>query len=121
MKRNTQYVDVFRMLEAPKCAIICRTIEDACLLYDSISCQLPEYSTLWSPDDLEYVWNVNESKTGFSLYSWDNEPEPLSYCDEEWFRGEGYVIIEFSDLCDIPDLEEGDLPIGFLLGGVQCS
>ena len=119
MDCNTiEYADLSRMAEAPKCAVMCRTPEEAEALFHNFQQQFPEFIKHWDLDDIMNLWGYNDSKTGFTMItSYDNTPEHISYCDEPWFRGEGYEIVEFADLVNVVDIEEGDKPLDFLFGG----
>lgn len=117
MEHDFRYVDLSLVSENRKIAILCRNIDDAETLFHNIKEQFPQ-RLYWSLEETLTVWRYNGEKTGFTFFrEYDDEPETLSYCDEQWFREEGYELVEFSDLVQIPDLEEGDLPIEFLIGG----
>lgn len=121
MDCNFQYVDLSFVNENRKTAILCRTIEDAETLFHNAKEQFPQH-LCWSLEDTLDVWRYNGEKTGFTFFcDYDDESGDLSYCDEQWFRAGGYELIEFSDLVQIPELEEGDMPIEFLMGGAMCS
>ena len=41
----------------------------------------------------------------------------MTYADVPWFRENGYEIVEFDDLRRLPDIDESDMSISFLVGG----
>lgn len=110
-------VDLSRLLERPAAAVMYRTPYDAqCFLVNAKE-QFDLLAATWDEDEILGVWDVYHEKTGFTFYLPSNEtPQRVSYCNEEWFRDEGYQLIEFADFLHIPELEEGDLPISFLMG-----
>lgn len=121
MDKQFQYADLSRMDKLPKCAIVCRTAEDAKEFYNNAKRQFPKL-VRWSLDELMTLWNYNESETGFTFFcDGDTEPGHITYCDVPWFKSAGYALVEYLELVNTPDLDEGEYPIDFLIGGVQCS
>lgn len=111
-------IDLSRMTELPKCSVLCRNTEELDVFFANAQKQLGQF-LYWDYDDILDLWNLYKDKTGFTLFVGDyTEPDSMSYCDEEWFRKNGYDIIEFSDIAATPDIEESDEPVGFLLGGI---
>lgn len=117
-KARSEYpeVDLSRLLERPAAAIMCRTPYEAqCFLVNAKE-QFGQLANTWDEDGILVVWNVYDRRTGYTFYlPSDDDPQRVSYCNEEWFRNEGYQLIEFSDFLHIPELQEGDLPISFLM------
>lgn len=118
MSEDFMYADLSRMLELPKCAVLIRTDEEARAFFHNSIQQIAEY-TRWSLEDVLNFWNIYKEKTGFTLFIRYDEPESISYCNEAWFRNEGYETVEFSDLCNTVDIDESDQPIDTLFGGVK--
>lgn len=115
MERNFQYADLSRMESTPMCAVICRTAEEAEEFFYNVRSQFPDH-LYWSLDNLMGLWKYHGPQTGFTFFCEDDtEPGALSYCDEPWFKETGYVLIEFSELCNTPDFEDSNLPLEFLL------
>lgn len=111
--KNIPEIDLSRMLELPKCAVICRNIEELEIFYANATQQLGEY-LYWDFDDALGLWNNYEDKTGFTLFAGSDSPSSMSYCNEEWFRGNGYEIIELSDIAYIPDIRESEATLDTL-------
>lgn len=121
MGTQFQYANLSRMDVLPKCAIICRTAEEAEEFFYNVNKQFPD-RICWSLEDLMDLWRNYESETGFTFFcTLDTEPGSISYCDTSWFKRNGYVLIEYSELVDSPELEDSGLPIDFLIGGVPCK
>ena len=116
MSEDFMYADLSRMLELPKCAVLCRTEDDVRALYENAKQQIPGH-LYWDFDDMLGLWNYYREKTGFTLIT-GSEPDSMSYCYEEWFMGEGYELIELSDLTNVAEIEESDQSVEFLFGGV---
>lgn len=116
MNENFVYADLSRMLELPKCAVLIRTEAEASAFFHNSIQQIAKY-VYWNFADVLDLWNIYKEKTGFTLFTSYDGPELASYCYEGWFRDNGYEIIEFSDLCNIADIDESDQPIDVLFGG----
>lgn len=116
MCENLIYADLSRMLELPKCAVLCRTEDDVRALCENANPQLVG-CFCFDLDDMLIFWSVYKEHTGFTLYVGDELPRSISYCNEQWFRDEGYELVEFSDLCNVADIEESDQSVDILLGG----
>lgn len=117
MSKKYMYADLSRMTSLPKCAVMCRNIEELKSFYENVKRQLDKF-LYWDFDEILMLWERYREITGFTLFVSDSEPGSMSYCDEDWFRKSGYELIEFSDLCDVADIEESDQPVAVLLGGV---
>ena len=115
MGKDYQYVDISRVKEAPKCAIICNTEQEVELFYHSCEEQIPELIDFWTLEDVLSIWNSRE-RVCFSFLVGD-EIEDMSWCYEAWFIESGYEIVEFSELANPSEIEESDSPINVLLGG----
>lgn len=113
MNENFVYADLSRMLELPKCAVLMRTEDEARAFFHNSVQQIAEY-VHWDLEDVLGLWNIYKEKTGFTLFLSYDEPESISYCDEGWFRDEGYEIVEFSSLCNTADIEESEMPLDIL-------
>ena len=114
MSEDFMYADLSRMLELPKCAVLMRTEDEARAFFHNSIQQIAEY-VHWDLEDVLNLWSIYKEKTGFTLFLSYDEPESISYCDEDWFRNEGYEIVEFSDLCNVADIEESEKSLDFLL------
>ena len=121
MDKQFQYADLARMEQLPRCAIVCRTAEEAEEFYHNVSHQFPEF-VRWSLDELMNLWDYHKSETGFTFFcDHDTEPGSITYCDVPWFRSSGYVLVEYLELVNAPELEESGYPIDFLIGGAICT
>lgn len=108
-------IDVSRMFEHPKCAIRCRTFEDANALCNSVLNRDPKMAGHFG--DMYTAWDYG-GRTCYTLfYSTSLSPQGLSRTNVEWFLENGYEVIEFSDLASFsdPDIEESDQSIDVLL------
>lgn len=110
-------IDLSRMTQEPKCAVICRTIDDLYVFFENAQQQLGQF-VRWSRDKAVLLWGSYKEKTGFTLFT-RTGPDLMTYCNEEWFRENGYEIIEVSDLISILDIDESDVSVYFLFGGVE--
>ena len=112
------YVDLSVMLQPHKCAVVCRDVEELNIFYLNAQKQLSGYLQ-WDHEDIRDVWDYYKDRTGFTLFADDGvEPSSMSYCSDDWFVGDGYEIIELSDLCNILEIEESDQPVSALFGGI---
>lgn len=110
-------IDLSRMTETPRCAVLCRTPYELDEFFFNARRQLSRFMT-WNRDDIGRLWNVYEERTGFTLFTGRECPDhSMSYCNEEWFRNSGYEVIELSDFYTIPDIVESDEDIACLFGG----
>lgn len=116
MSENFMYADLSRMLELPKCAVLCRTEDEVRAFFENAKQQLPG-NLFWDLEDILGLWSYYKEKTGFTVIT-SIEPESMSYCEEDWFRAEGYELIEFSDLINVVEIEESDQSVELLFGGV---
>ena len=108
------YADLSRMTGMPRCAVIVRTREEAEAFYYNLKQQFSD-RTYRDLEDVVDLWEENGHVVGFTLIdACRTTPSSASWCDEPWFRREGYEIIEFSSLVNSVDIEEGDKPIDFL-------
>lgn len=118
MNDSIPYVDLSMMLQSPKCAVICRDIEELSIFFLNAQNQLPEH-LYWNYDEIKDLWGCYGDNTGFTTYSYEGVvPGPITYCNEGWFVSEGYAIIELSDLLNTTDIEESDQPVSALFGGI---
>lgn len=115
MAKDYQRVDLSRMVERPKCAVMCRTAGDAETFFYNFTEQFEKEYLYWSLNDILNVWNQYQDKTGFTLIVGDGCPESISYCDEEWFLDSGYELIEFEDLANPTEIEESEMSMSVLL------
>lgn len=114
MVADYQYVDLSRMVQQPKCAVMCRTEGDAVTFLYNLIEQFPEY-VFWDKNDILNIWSNYQDKTGFTLMLSDEEPTSVSYCREEWFRNTGYELIEFEVLANPVEIEESEMPLNVLM------
>lgn len=118
MNDSVPYVDLSMMPLPPKCAVICRDIEELDIFFANLQEQIPE-CLYWDYDEIKNLWHYYGDKTGFTLFDCDDEvPGSMTYCDYDWFVSEGYAVIELSSLLNTADIEESDLPFIALFGGV---
>ena len=119
MIEDPMYVDLSRMKELPRCAIMCRTEDDVRLLFYNGMKQLSKHMSWRRLEDILIAWDVYGEKTGFTLfYAESTAVRSMSYCREDWFKENGYEIVEFSSLTDTTDIDESDVPPNFLFGGI---
>ena len=114
--KHIQNIDLSRMMERPKCAVLCRSVEELELFYSAAESELSEYLH-WDCGFIHTLWNEYKENTGFTLFESNNDgPYSMTYCYEAWFRDRGYELIEFSDLCNIPDIDESEVSLDVLFG-----
>lgn len=111
-----EQVDLSRMKEYPRCAVICRTEEEVRSFYHNCTQQLSELMH-WNIRDIISLWEIYRGRTGFTLcYADRDKLRDMSYCYEQWFRANGYEIVEFSELSNHTELEESEMPIESIFG-----
>lgn len=103
------------MMSLPKCAVMCRNVEELSLFYEAAKQQFA-HLMFWDSEVIIGLWNVYGEQTGFTLFVDEAESASMSYCYEEWFRGNGYEIVEFSDIACVVEIEESEAPIESLFG-----
>lgn len=110
-------IDISRMFECPACAVHVSTEEEAIAIICAAQEICPERVIAWSAESNN--WDIYREQTAFTFFdgSYDEEPDNMTYADVPWFRENGYEIVEFSDLRRIPDIDESDMSINFLVGG----
>lgn len=108
-------IDVSRMFQYPKCAIRCRTFEDARALCNSMYTNYSKMAGHFG--DTYTAWDYGDRTCYTLFYSTSSSPQGLSRYNVEWFLENGYEVIEFSDLASFsdPDIEESDQSIDVLL------
>lgn len=110
-------IDLSKMFDIPGCAVRVPTKYAAETVIANFMTQYP--------NEVRYHmsntnWDDYMSDTAYSLWSAfrDNYPmriTSLGFSDVQWFKENGYTVIEFEELMVLPDLEEGDLPLEFLI------
>lgn len=110
-------LDLSRMFELPKCAVRCRTREDAKALVANFDTQYPGMADYFDPENPD--WDYGDETAYTLFYSDEDEPTSLSRTDFGWFEEEGYEVIEFSELLNTTEIEESDMPIESLFGWKQ--
>ena len=114
MKYNYETIDLTRLTQQPKCAVLCATREESELLVRAVHRQLPQYTKLWGG-----VSNLNrgyKDKTSYTLFR-DETPEQLLYGREQFFLEHGYEVLTLDQLASAAqDLREANMPIEMLLG-----
>lgn len=115
MSTTYPFVDVSRMLEYPKCAIHCKTEDEADALIFNMRSQHPSHASNFKGNN---GWSANGPNTAYTLfYSGDKVPTNLSRTNIRWFRENGYEVIPFSELSvEQAEMEESDMPLISLLG-----
>lgn len=108
-------VDLSRMIDLPRCAVMCRNKEELESFYEVAKHQLSRFMH-WDFEEITGLWNVYDEQTGFTLFDTDRRRSFMSYCDEEWFRRKGYEIVEFSDIAYVVEIEESETPLESLFG-----
>lgn len=121
MTEGIPYVDLSRMKETPKCAVICRSTDELEDFIANANMQLPEYTDYWDLDHALNMWRRYTNRTGFTLFACGVGPVSMSYCNEGWFLDSGYEIIELSELYRSADIDESDQPDDVIFGGVRCG
>lgn len=114
------YVDLSRMLATPKCAVMCRTEEEAEIFWYNAQTQFSEYFQ-WGLEGTLGSWGNYKDRTGFTLMAGSNRVDRMSYCREEWFAENGYELVELSDLFDAKDIEESEMSFDALLSQDSAS
>lgn len=111
------YVDLSKMFDIPGCAVRVPTEHDAETILANLIRQYPNeaqyrMSSTW--------WGNYRSETAYSV--WDTLEEDyspklsrLGFADVSWFKEHGYIVIEFDDLVEEPELEDGGIPLEFLM------
>lgn len=112
------YIDLSKMFDIPGCAVRTPTEFDAATIIANFQRQYPEYRKYHFHDT---YWSNHREETAYSIWDTfeDDTPPKLStlgYCDVPWFKGNGFTIIEFSELAQEQELEESDAPLDLLLG-----
>ena len=110
-------IDISRMFECPACAVHVSTEEEAIAIIRAAQAICPERVRAWSAESNN--WNDYREQTAFTFFNedYDTEPDNMTYADVPWFRENGYEIVEFEDLRRLPDIDESDMSINFLVGG----
>lgn len=113
MTKTIPYVDLSRMLELPKCAVMVRSVDELENFFANAQKQISKY-LYWDFDDILGLWKQYQDATGFTLFTSYDTPDSMSYCWETWFYDNGYEVIEFSELCNLPDIEESEMSLDML-------
>lgn len=114
------YVDLSRMLALPKCAVMCRTEDEAEAFWQNSRTQFEKYFQ-WGLEGTLGSWGNYKEKTGFTLMAGSSRIDRMSYCREEWFAENGYELVEFSELADAKDIEESEMSFDALLSQDSAS
>ena len=115
MSNHYGFVDLSRLIKAPKCAVFFQTVEEIECFFYNCEQQLEEYCLFWMLEDLVDRWE-NDNRAGFSFMTGDT-PEDMTWSTKDWFEEEGFEIIEFSDLANPVEIEESEMSLDTLLGG----
>lgn len=113
------HIDLNKMFEIPGCAVRVPTEYDAETIIANFIRQYPDNREFQLRDT---YWDNHREDTAYTIWdTFDGEDmspriSTIGYADAPWFMENGYTIIEFDELAQIPDLEEGDLPLEFLMG-----
>ena len=112
-------IDISRLLECPACAVHLRTEEEAIAIIRAAKEVCPERVKLWSIE--ESHWSDYKEETAFTFFNdiENDEPDNMTYADAPWFQTDGYEIVEFDELRRVPDIDESDMSINFLVGGSE--
>lgn len=110
-------IDISRMFECPACAVHVSTEEEAIAIICAAQEICPERVSAWSAESNN--WDRYREQTAFTFFyeSYNEKPDNMTYADVPWLKENGYEIVEFSDLRRIPDIDESDMSINFLVGG----
>lgn len=115
MKYNYETIDLTRLTQQPKCAVLCATREESELLVRAVHLQMPQYTKLWGGSDVLNRGRWKE-KTAYTLFI-DETPERLLYGREQYFLEQGYEVLTLDQLAAVAqDLPETNMPIEMLLG-----
>lgn len=114
------YVDLSKMFDIPGCAVRVPTRYAAETILANFMTQHPNEEGYHMSDT---NWDSYESNTAYTLWSVfcgrDGRPNmritSLGYTSVDWFKDSGYTVIEFEELMELPDLDDGDLPLEFLI------
>ena len=119
MSNHCEFVDLSRLIEAPKCAVFFQTVEEVECFYHNCEKQLGDYCLFWALEDLVDRWE-NDNSAGFTFMT-GSEPEDMTWSTRDWFEEEGYEIIEFYDLINPVEIEESEMSLDVLLSQDSAS
>lgn len=119
MSNHCEFVDLSRLIEAPKCAVFFQTVEEVECFYHNCEKQLGDYCLFWVLEDLVDRWE-NDNSAGFTFMT-GSEPEDMTWSTRDWFEEEGYEIIEFYDLINPVEIEESEMSLDVLLSQDSAS
>lgn len=116
-RKVTLEVDISRLLEFPACAVQVRTEEEAIAIIRAAKNLCPERVVAWDVESNN--WESYREETAFTFFDYAGhyEPDNMTYADVPWFRESGYEIVAFDELYRVPDIDESDISINFLVGG----
>lgn len=106
--------DLSFLRESP-IAVRCQTEEQAIAFIASVTEQFPGQNGGITTE--RTYWDDYYEDTCYILY--DNDagcPIKMEYSDDDWFRDQGYKIIQFEEVLFVPDIEESDQSVESLLG-----
>ena len=110
------HIDLAKMFEIQGCAVRLPTEYDAETVIANFIRQYPDKGEYRLNDT---YWNHYQEETAYSIWDCGSDDlmrlSSLGYADAPWFKKNGYTVIEFEDLAPIPELEDGGMPIEFLL------
>ncbi len=112
-------IDISRLLECPACAVQVRTEEEAIAIIRAAKNLCPERVRAWDVDSNN--WGSYREETAFTFFDDADycEPDNMTYADVPWFRDSCYEIVSFDELRRVPDIDESDMSINFLVGGSE--
>lgn len=113
MNNNYMFVDLSRLIEAPRCAVFFQTVEEVECFYHNCEKQLSDYCLFWVLEDLVDRWE-NDNSAGFTFMT-GTTPEDMTWSSRPWFEEEGFEIIEFSNLANPIEIEESEMPLDVLI------
>lgn len=105
-------IDLTRMFES-KCAVRCRTEDDARILIQAVREKDPLMVAHIDPEDT--LW-INDNTCYTLFYSDSQRAANLSRSKNiQWFVNHGYILYDFDELITVgSDIEESEQPIDTL-------
>ena len=103
------------LVKGEKFAVYCETQEDAIIFLRCYRAKYPDKCRTWKEDDTHFgSYERHCYRPNLNMPAeWT-----LKYCSYEHYEEEGFTIIPFQDLIVHPDIEESDLSMDVLFGGI---
>lgn len=113
---NEVTIDFSQLLvHGTRYAVHCETREEAEIFLSCLREKYPEKCENWKRGETHFG---KYSTTCYSPCLNMGEYETLKYCNKGYYEDEGYTVIPFTALIVQPDIEESELSMDALFGGV---